>query len=149
MKADCKKFLEFHEALLRTSIKCFLQFIKILPELFSMILKSILQLGIDKFFVETILSFWHWFNVEGGTCTQLSNLILSFSEDIFVCVHLAQYYLDFCFFICLCFWSSEISRQENKNLAAAFNLLEEAKKEIDSDSKGGPISYADLIQFAG
>lgn len=29
------------------------------------------------------------------------------------------------------------------------SLLEEAKKEIDSYSKGGPISYADLIQFAG
>lgn len=29
------------------------------------------------------------------------------------------------------------------------NLLEEAKKEIDSYSKGGPISYADLIQYAG
>lgn len=44
--------------------------------------------------------------------------------------------------------SSEISRPENKGLAAALNLLEEAKKEIDSYSKGGPISYADLIQFA-
>ncbi|XP_042056428.1 thylakoid lumenal 29 kDa protein, chloroplastic-like [Salvia splendens] len=43
--------------------------------------------------------------------------------------------------------SSEISRPENKNLAAALSLLEEAKKEIDSDSKGGPISYADLIQL--
>jgi len=28
-------------------------------------------------------------------------------------------------------------------------LLEEAKKEIDSYSKGGPISYTDLIQYAG
>ncbi|KAL0440004.1 UNVERIFIED_CONTAM: Thylakoid lumenal protein, chloroplastic [Sesamum latifolium] len=45
-------------------------------------------------------------------------------------------------------FSSEISRPENKNLAAALNFLEEAKKEIDSYSKGGPISYADLIQFA-
>ncbi|KAK4390088.1 Thylakoid lumenal protein, chloroplastic [Sesamum angolense] len=44
-------------------------------------------------------------------------------------------------------FSSEISRPENKNLAAALNFLEEAKKEIDSYSKGGPISYADLIQF--
>ncbi|KAL3514210.1 hypothetical protein ACH5RR_026927 [Cinchona calisaya] len=45
-------------------------------------------------------------------------------------------------------FSSEISRPENKGLAAALNLLDEAKKEIDSYSKGGPISYADLIQFA-
>lgn len=45
-------------------------------------------------------------------------------------------------------FSSEISRPENKNLAAALSLLEEAKKEIDSDAKGGSISYADLIQFA-
>ncbi|XP_030542757.1 thylakoid lumenal 29 kDa protein, chloroplastic [Rhodamnia argentea] len=44
--------------------------------------------------------------------------------------------------------SSEISRPENKGLSAAMNLLEEAKKEIDSYSKGGPISYADLIQYA-
>jgi len=29
------------------------------------------------------------------------------------------------------------------------DLLTEAKKEIDSKSKGGPISFADLIQFAG
>ncbi|KAL5558928.1 hypothetical protein UlMin_035139 [Ulmus minor] len=45
-------------------------------------------------------------------------------------------------------FSSEISRPENKGLASALSLLEEAKKEIDSYSKGGPISYADLIQFA-
>ncbi|XP_059453718.1 thylakoid lumenal 29 kDa protein, chloroplastic [Corylus avellana] len=45
-------------------------------------------------------------------------------------------------------FSSELSRPENKGLSAALNLLEEAKKEIDSYSKGGPISYADLIQFA-
>ncbi|KAI5654891.1 hypothetical protein M9H77_32078 [Catharanthus roseus] len=44
--------------------------------------------------------------------------------------------------------SSEINRPENKGLAAALSLLEDAKKEIDSYSKGGPISYADLIQFA-
>ncbi|XP_071722732.1 thylakoid lumenal 29 kDa protein, chloroplastic-like [Rutidosis leptorrhynchoides] len=43
--------------------------------------------------------------------------------------------------------SSEISRPENKALSAALNLLEEAKKEIDANSKGGPISFADLIQF--
>ncbi|GAB2279445.1 hypothetical protein Dimus_014085 [Dionaea muscipula] len=36
---------------------------------------------------------------------------------------------------------------ENKGLSAAFNLLEAAKKEIDSYSKGGPIAYADLIQL--
>ncbi|PSS17384.1 Thylakoid lumenal protein [Actinidia chinensis var. chinensis] len=45
-------------------------------------------------------------------------------------------------------FSSEISRPENKELSAALNLIEEAKKEIDSYSKGGPISFADLIQFA-
>ncbi|CAI9753530.1 unnamed protein product [Fraxinus pennsylvanica] len=45
-------------------------------------------------------------------------------------------------------FSSEISRPENKGLAAALNLLEEVKKEIDSYSKGGPISYADLIHYA-
>ncbi|CAI9116247.1 OLC1v1017343C1 [Oldenlandia corymbosa var. corymbosa] len=45
-------------------------------------------------------------------------------------------------------FSSEISRPENKGLAAAMNFLEDAKKEIDSYSKGGPISYADLIQLA-
>ncbi|KAJ8772082.1 hypothetical protein K2173_027259 [Erythroxylum novogranatense] len=45
-------------------------------------------------------------------------------------------------------FSSEISRPENKELSAAMNLLEDAKKEIDSYSKGGPISYADLIQYA-
>ncbi|XP_057442521.1 thylakoid lumenal 29 kDa protein, chloroplastic isoform X1 [Lotus japonicus] len=45
-------------------------------------------------------------------------------------------------------FSSEISRPENEGLSAALNLLEEAKKEIDSYSKGGPISYADLIQYA-
>ncbi|XP_057504310.1 thylakoid lumenal 29 kDa protein, chloroplastic isoform X2 [Actinidia eriantha] len=45
-------------------------------------------------------------------------------------------------------FSSEISRPENKGLSAALNLIEEAKKEIDSYSKGGPISFADLIQFA-
>ncbi|XP_034211861.1 thylakoid lumenal 29 kDa protein, chloroplastic isoform X2 [Prunus dulcis] len=45
-------------------------------------------------------------------------------------------------------FSSEISRPENKGLTAALNFIEEAKKEIDSYSKGGPISYADLIQLA-
>ncbi|XAR62134.1 L-ascorbate peroxidase [Bertholletia excelsa] len=45
-------------------------------------------------------------------------------------------------------FSSEISRPENKGLAAALNLLKEAKKEIDLFSKGGPISFADLIQYA-
>ncbi|CAK7347184.1 unnamed protein product [Dovyalis caffra] len=46
-------------------------------------------------------------------------------------------------------FSSEISRPENMGLSAALNLVEEAKKEIDSYSKGGPISFADLIQYAG
>ncbi|XP_052189455.1 thylakoid lumenal 29 kDa protein, chloroplastic [Diospyros lotus] len=45
-------------------------------------------------------------------------------------------------------FSSEISRPENKGLSAALSLVEEAKKEIDSYSKGGPISFADLIQYA-
>lgn len=44
---------------------------------------------------------------------------------------------------------SEINRPENKGLLPAMNLLEELKKEIDAFSKGGPLSYADLIQFAG
>ncbi|KAJ4958304.1 hypothetical protein NE237_025415 [Protea cynaroides] len=45
-------------------------------------------------------------------------------------------------------FSSEISRPENKGLSAALKLIEEAKDEIDSFSKGGPISFADLIQYA-
>ncbi|XP_050215341.1 thylakoid lumenal 29 kDa protein, chloroplastic [Mercurialis annua] len=45
-------------------------------------------------------------------------------------------------------FSSEISRPENKELSAAFSLIDEVKKEIDSYSKGGPISFADLIQLA-
>lgn len=44
-------------------------------------------------------------------------------------------------------FSSEISRPENKGLSGALSLLEEAKKEIDGFSKGGPISYSDLIQL--
>ncbi|KAF9623716.1 hypothetical protein IFM89_004096 [Coptis chinensis] len=47
----------------------------------------------------------------------------------------------------ICF-SSEISRPENQGLSAVLNFLEEVKKEIDSNSKGGPISFADLIQCA-
>lgn len=42
-----------------------------------------------------------------------------------------------------------MSRPENRGLSPALDLLVEAKKEIDSKSKGGPISFADLIQFAG
>ncbi|XP_057974912.1 thylakoid lumenal 29 kDa protein, chloroplastic [Malania oleifera] len=45
-------------------------------------------------------------------------------------------------------FSSEISRPENKGISVALNLLEEAKKDIDSYSKGGPISFADLMQCA-
>ncbi|XP_023762346.1 thylakoid lumenal 29 kDa protein, chloroplastic [Lactuca sativa] len=45
-------------------------------------------------------------------------------------------------------FSSEIERPENKGLSAALSMVEEAKKEIDSYSKGGPISYSDLIQLA-
>eukprot|EP00262_Sarcandra_glabra_P003357 TRINITY_DN14030_c0_g1_i1.p1 TRINITY_DN14030_c0_g1~~TRINITY_DN14030_c0_g1_i1.p1 ORF type:complete len:348 (-),score=53.77 TRINITY_DN14030_c0_g1_i1:294-1337(-) len=44
--------------------------------------------------------------------------------------------------------SSEIGRPENSGLLAALHFLEEAKKEIDSYSKGGPLSFADLIQCA-
>lgn len=44
--------------------------------------------------------------------------------------------------------SAEISRPENSGLSAALDLLVETKKEIDSYSKGGPISFADLIQIA-
>ncbi|XP_026664089.2 thylakoid lumenal 29 kDa protein, chloroplastic isoform X2 [Phoenix dactylifera] len=44
--------------------------------------------------------------------------------------------------------SPEISRPENSGLSAALKLLVETKQEIDSYSKGGPISFADLIQFA-
>ncbi|XVF39568.1 hypothetical protein PTKIN_Ptkin01aG0044200 [Pterospermum kingtungense] len=47
----------------------------------------------------------------------------------------------------ICF-SSELSRPENKGLSGAVRLLDDVKNEIDSYSKGGPISYADLIQFA-
>ena len=46
-------------------------------------------------------------------------------------------------------WSAEISRPENSGLSAALNLLTEAKREIDSYSKGGPIAFADLIQYGG
>ncbi|CAN6487000.1 unnamed protein product [Victoria cruziana] len=44
--------------------------------------------------------------------------------------------------------SLELIRPENKGLSDALNLLEKAKLKIDSDSRRGPISYADLIQFA-
>ncbi|XP_049413986.1 thylakoid lumenal 29 kDa protein, chloroplastic-like isoform X2 [Solanum stenotomum] len=44
--------------------------------------------------------------------------------------------------------SSEINRLENKGIASALNLLEESKKVIDSNFKGGPIACADLYQFA-
>ncbi|XP_020083942.1 thylakoid lumenal 29 kDa protein, chloroplastic [Ananas comosus] len=44
--------------------------------------------------------------------------------------------------------SPEMSRPENRGLSPALDLLVEAKREIDSKSKGGPISFADLIQFA-
>lgn len=45
-------------------------------------------------------------------------------------------------------FSSEIGRPENKGLLVAQSFLEEAKKEIDGFSKGGPISFSDLIQLA-
>ncbi|XP_020685501.1 thylakoid lumenal 29 kDa protein, chloroplastic [Dendrobium catenatum] len=44
--------------------------------------------------------------------------------------------------------SQEISRPENTGLTSALDLIVKAKEEIDSYSKGGPISYSDLIQFA-
>lgn len=44
--------------------------------------------------------------------------------------------------------SQEISRPENTGLSTALDLLVKAKAEIDSYSKGGPISYSDFIQFA-
>lgn len=45
-------------------------------------------------------------------------------------------------------FSAEINRPENSGLSAALDLIEKSKQEIDSYSKGGPLSYADLIQFA-
>ncbi|KQJ84405.1 hypothetical protein BRADI_5g20670v3 [Brachypodium distachyon] len=39
-------------------------------------------------------------------------------------------------------------RPENSGLSAALDMLTDAKKEIDSYSKGGPIAFADLIQIA-
>ncbi|XP_043715487.1 thylakoid lumenal 29 kDa protein, chloroplastic-like [Telopea speciosissima] len=45
-------------------------------------------------------------------------------------------------------FSSEIIRPKNKGLSSTLKLIEEAKHEIDSYSKGGPISFADLIQCA-
>eukprot|EP00475_Leptophrys_vorax_P016825 TRINITY_DN23339_c0_g1_i1.p1 TRINITY_DN23339_c0_g1~~TRINITY_DN23339_c0_g1_i1.p1 ORF type:complete len:395 (+),score=19.31 TRINITY_DN23339_c0_g1_i1:119-1186(+) len=46
-------------------------------------------------------------------------------------------------------FSEELSRPENAGLKGALALLEGAKKEIDAGpgEKGGPLSYADLIQF--
>lgn len=46
-------------------------------------------------------------------------------------------------------FSLELNRPENKDLVAAVQLLEFVKKDIDDLSKGGPISWADLIQLAG
>ncbi|KAH7429563.1 hypothetical protein KP509_09G055900 [Ceratopteris richardii] len=45
-------------------------------------------------------------------------------------------------------FSSELNRQENKDLVEAIQTLETLKKDIDADSKGGPITWADLIQIA-
>ncbi|MCO5607994.1 hypothetical protein L7F22_062197 [Adiantum nelumboides] len=45
--------------------------------------------------------------------------------------------------------SAELNRAENKGLAGTVQLLELLKKEIDSSSQGGPITWADLIQIAG
>ncbi|XP_065047302.1 thylakoid lumenal 29 kDa protein, chloroplastic-like [Musa acuminata AAA Group] len=44
--------------------------------------------------------------------------------------------------------SAELGRPENSGLSAALDLIMEAKKGIDTYSKGGPISFADLIQYA-
>ncbi|KAJ7528906.1 hypothetical protein O6H91_15G081000 [Diphasiastrum complanatum] len=46
-------------------------------------------------------------------------------------------------------FSSELQRPENQGLQAAVKLLEDVKKKIDSESKGGPLSWADLTQLAG
>jgi hypothetical protein len=45
--------------------------------------------------------------------------------------------------------SDELSRPENKGLQNAVNFLETVKAQVDSETKGGPISWADLIQFGG
>lgn len=44
--------------------------------------------------------------------------------------------------------SPEITRPENTGLSSALDLLAKAKEKIDFFSKGGPVSYADLIQLA-
>eukprot|EP00249_Psilotum_nudum_P025279 c29603_g1_i1 orf=680-1726(+) len=46
-------------------------------------------------------------------------------------------------------FSSELRRPENEGLAVAVDLLKGVKMEIDSESKGGPLAWSDLIQFAG
>ncbi|KMZ62361.1 ascorbate peroxidase 4 [Zostera marina] len=45
-------------------------------------------------------------------------------------------------------FSSELSRPENSGLSDALAILEKSKQEIDMYSKGGPLSYSDLIQLA-
>ncbi|XP_024520798.1 thylakoid lumenal 29 kDa protein, chloroplastic isoform X1 [Selaginella moellendorffii] len=45
--------------------------------------------------------------------------------------------------------SEELKRPENVKLDSAVTFLEGLKKEIDEESKGGPISWADLIQIGG
>lgn len=45
----------------------------------------------------------------------------------------------------------ELKRPENAGLAPALKLLESVKAQLDEElkDKGGPVSYADLIQFGG
>lgn len=47
------------------------------------------------------------------------------------------------------YFSSELNRPENKELAVVVQLLETLKKDIDAGSQGGPITWADLFQIAG
>ncbi|KAI5058066.1 hypothetical protein GOP47_0026236 [Adiantum capillus-veneris] len=47
------------------------------------------------------------------------------------------------------YFSAELNRPENKDLAGVVQMLEILKKDIDSASPGGPITWADLVQIAG
>lgn len=46
-------------------------------------------------------------------------------------------------------FGEELERPENKGLEKAVKLLESVKADIDEGAKGGPISWADIIQFGG
>ena len=45
--------------------------------------------------------------------------------------------------------SEELKRPENKGLEKAIELLRGVKEDIDTDAKGGPLGWADLIHFGG